>query len=74
MHNRFQFITLNTGILTVFTFTDDEQMSFGCIEWEKSDSAIWSPENTYFSLTIFFWLAGLVLNSGTAHLMTSLMG
>lgn len=53
MHNRFQFITLNTGILTVFTVTDDEQMSFGCIEWEKSDSAIWSPENTYFSLTLF---------------------
>lgn len=58
MHNRFQFITLNTDILTVFTVTDDEQMSCGCIEWEKSDSAVWSHENTYFSLTLSFfgWL------------------
>lgn len=38
----------------------------------KNLSAVWSHENIYF--LSFLWLVGHVLNSGTAHLMTSLIG
>lgn len=72
LHNKFQFITMITGIFMFFTIIVSRCLVIALSG--KNLFAVWSRENICFSLTTsFFWLVGFVLNSGTAHLMTSLM-